>query len=53
MKKVDLKQIARSIKWTTEHTLTDNQRQQRMIDKLARAEQFIKLNRASVVKSKA
>jgi hypothetical protein len=45
MKTVNLKEKARQIKWTTEHTLTDSQFKNKLAEKLLRAKQFVRLNR--------
>lgn len=52
MKKVNLKEQARQVRWTTEHTLTDSQFRDILTKKLARAEAFKKLNAAVRVKLK-
>jgi hypothetical protein len=40
MKKIDLKQRMREVKFTTEHTLSNDQRNQLIREKLERAERF-------------
>jgi hypothetical protein len=40
MKKIDLKQRMREVKFTTEHTLNEDQRRKLIQDKLERAERF-------------
>ena len=45
MKTVNLKETARQVKWITEHTLTESQRERMMTEKIERAKKFIKLNR--------
>ena len=52
MKQINLKERARQVRWTTEHTLTDNQVRDILTKKLARAEQFKKLNKSIRVRLK-
>jgi hypothetical protein len=40
MKKIDLKKRMREVKFTTEHTLNEDQRNKLIQDKLERAERF-------------
>ena len=40
MKKIDLKKRMREVKFTTEHTLSEDQRHKLIQDKLERAERF-------------
>jgi hypothetical protein len=40
MNKIDLKQRMREVKFTTEHTLNEDQRRKLIQDKLERAERF-------------
>ncbi len=53
MKQINLKEKARQVRWTTEHTLTDSQFRDILTKKLARAEQFKKLNKLVPLKLKS
>ena len=44
MKKIDLKQRMREVKFTTEHTLNEDQRHKLIQDKLERGVQYALLN---------
>ena len=46
MKQINLKERAQQVRWLTEHTLTDSQFRDILTKKLARAEEFRKLNKA-------
>jgi plasmid stability protein len=52
MKKVNLKEKARQVRWTTEHTLTESQFRDILTKKLARAEKFKEFNELVRVKLK-
>jgi Spy/CpxP family protein refolding chaperone len=44
MKKIDLKQRMREVKFTTEHVLTPDQRDKLIREKLERAERFLRFD---------